>query len=456
MKNLNKYYDTLKLTGITLLLILVSSFDAKKPDKQKTKKPNIIVILSDDAGYNDFEAYGGKQIPTPNINSIGAQGVKFTNAYVTASVCGPSRAGLLTGRYQQRFGYEFNPIGKPTQGYTNSDIGMDTQERTIGNEMQANGYKTILIGKWHQGYEEKYYPLNRGFDQFYGFKGGTRPYFPTTNANDGQILMANKTSVPENEITYLTDMFTNKATSFISENKDKPFFMYLSYNAVHMPMQGKKEMIDHFASIPTSGRRVYAALMTSLDEGVGKVLAALKTNKIDDNTLVIFLNDNGGPLANSSDNGVLRGLKGSVWEGGIRVAFMMKWSGHITENSIYKNPVSYLDILPTSIAAANGKQAGNKKLDGVNLLPYLNKNHSSLPHKVLFWRQGALSAVRAGKWKLVREKSNSVSLFDLDNDLSETTNMVNDHPDIVKGLLVKLDIWEKGLAVPRWSDKGED
>ncbi len=447
-----------------LMLLIVTALVAQNSNRPKLApsyksiiKPNIILIVSDDAGYKDFGSYGAKDIPTPNINSIAAKGVKFTDAYVTASVCAPSRAGLLTGRYQQRFGFEFNMTGKPTEGYLKTDMGMDPQERTIANEMQANGYKTIALGKWHQGFEEKHYPLKRGFDEFYGFVGGNRNFFSNPNSKvGGQTLMDNNTPVPEKEITYLTDMLTNKATSFIKQNKEQPFFMYLAYNAVPVPMQAKKEMMDRFASIPNSGRRTYAAMMASLDEGVGKVLATLKENKLDNNTIVIFLNDNGGPKVNSSDNGPLHGNKGSVWEGGIRVAFMMKWPGNIPENTVYKNPVSALDILPTSLAASVGKREGNKKLDGVNLLPYLNKKTASLPHDILFWRRGEGHAVRAGKWKLIKVKAEPILLFDLDKDISETTNLANKYPDVVKNLLSKLNAWEKELSAPHWTETVED
>ncbi len=447
-----------------LMLLIVTALVAQNSNRPKLApsyksiiKPNIILIVSDDAGYKDFGSYGAKDIPTPNINSIAAKGVKFTDAYVTASVCAPSRAGLLTGRYQQRFGFEFNMTGKPAEGYSRSDMGMDPQERTIANEMQAKGYRTIALGKWHQGAEEKHYPLNRGFDEFYGFIAGSRNFFSNPNMRIGaQTLMDGKTPVPEKEITYITDMLTDKATSFIKKNREKPFFMYVCYNAVHVPMQAKKEMMDRFAYISNTGRRTYAAMMASLDEGVGKILTTIKENKLDDNTMVIFINDNGGPTVNSSDNTPLHGYKGSVWEGGIRVAFMMKWPGHIKENTIYKNPVSSLDILPTSIAAINGKQAGSKKLDGVNLLPYLNKPNISQPHKILFWRRGEGSAVRAGKWKLLRVKSDAVLLFDLDKDISEKTNVADKYPNVVKELLAKLHAWEKELSAPHWGEGRED
>lgn len=420
------------------------------------QKPNVIVIVSDDAGYVDFGCYGGKQIPTPNIDRIAKQGMLFKDAYVSASVCAPSRAGILTGRYQQRFGFEHNTSNLMAPGYQVTDVGMDPSEQTIGNEMQANGYHTIAIGKWHQGDEKKHFPLNRGFDEFYGFTGGHRDFFPYKgNRTMEHALYDNNQVVPESNITYLTDMFTDKAVSFIDQHQKEPFFMYLAYNAVHTPMNAKKDLMDRYANIPDTGRRAYAAMMTSLDDGVGKVLAALKQHQLEENTLVIFVNDNGGATVNSSDNGPLRGMKGSKWEGGIRVAMLMKWPGHIAANKRYSLPVSALDILPTSIAAAKGTQKGTKKLDGVNLLPYLTGLNKQAPHEALYWRRGVAAAIREGKWKLIRVKEN-VLLFDLDKDLSETNNLAPKYPARVKYLLDKLSEWEKGLDSPHWTSSYGD
>src|SRR5690606_38060979 len=305
--------------------------------------------------------------------------------------------------------------------------------------------------KWHQGFEEKHHPLNRGFDEFYGFTGGDRSFFSyKKDRNDSKTLMDNYTPVPETEITYLTDMLTDRAVSFIHKNKEQPFFMYLSYNAVHVPMHGKTELLEKFAHIPDSGRRAYAAMMASLDDGIGKVLATLKENKLDENTLVIFINDNGGATGNSSDNGPLRGMKGSKWEGGVRVAYLMKWPKTIRANQIYDQPVSTMDILPTSIAAANGKQSGSKKLDGVNLLPFVTDKVKGVPHEKLFWRRGVAAAVRSGKWKLIRVGTNPVLLFDLEKDVSETTNLAERHPEVVKQLLKDIENWEAQLPAPRW------
>lgn len=437
-------------TGLLILCVMVLHAQVKT-----AVKPNVIVIISDDAGYVDFGCYGGRQIPTPNIDAIAKQGVRFTDAYVSASVCAPSRAGILTGRYQQRFGFEHNTSKILAKGYQKTDVGMDPSEKTIADEMRANGYRTIAIGKWHQGEEQKHFPLNRGFDEFYGFTGGHRDFFAYKGKRTNELaLYNNKDIVPENEITYLTDMFTDKASTFITANKDRPFFMYLSYNAVHTPMNAKKDLMDRYANIADTGRRAYAAMMTSLDDGVGKVMASLKANKLDQNTLVIFINDNGGATVNSSDNGPLRGMKGSKWEGGIRVAMMMKWPGHLAANRTDSRPVSSLDILPTAIGAGNGKQSGTKKLDGVNLLPYLNAGNKKKPHEALYWRRGVAAAMREGSWKLIRVKENPklqhVLLFDLSKDLSETRDLSTKYPAKVKEMLSRLAQWEKGLDQPHW------
>ncbi len=424
------------------------------PATAQTAKPNVIVIVSDDAGYADFGAYGGKEIPTPNIDQLAKNGTLFTDAYVTASVCAPSRSAILTGMYQQRFGFEHNISKTMTGNYTEEDAGMDPKIKTIGDQMQANGYKTIAIGKWHQGNYAKHFPTKRGFDEFYGFVTGHRSFFGYKDGVAPSKLMAlydNDKIVPEKEIGYLTDMFTNKAKSFVTANKDRPFFMYLAYNAVHVPMNAKKDLMDQFAHIKDPGRRAYAAMMKSLDDGVGELVATLKAQNLYDHTLIIFINDNGAATGNSSDNGRLRGLKGSKWEGGIRVAYIMQWPDKIPANKTYSNMVSTLDITATAIAAAKGKAITGQQLDGKNLLPYLTNSLKGKPHKDLFWRRGIAAAVRSGNWKLIRSGAeNPVLLFDLDKDISETNNLAAVHPAKVKALLKKLENWEKTVQSPRW------
>ena len=443
-----KYLPVFILLGVMITIMACS----RKKKVTTSTKPNVIIILSDDAGYADFGAYGGREIPTPHIDSLIDAGVKFTNAYVSASVCAPSRAGLLTGRYQQRFGFENNMSGNPAKGFTEVDMGLDPKETTFADEMKGNGYRTLAIGKWHLGEEEKHFPLNRGFDEFYGFLGGHRNFFQIKGkVSKEQVIYDNRSIIPENRVTYLTDMWTDKAVSFMKQKSDKPFFIYLAYNAVHTPVDAKKEYWDKFSFITDSGRRSYAALMASLDDNIGRLRRTLKENNYDDNTLILFLNDNGGATTNFSDNGSLRGMKGSKWEGGIKVAMGMIWKNNLPVSATYNYPVSSLDLLSTTLAAINGKQVGKNQLDGKNLLPYIKGKIKTAPHETLFWRRGVSAAVREGDWKLIRVAENPILLFDLSKDESEARNLAKENPEIVKRLLLKLKDWEKGLSKPHWS-----
>lgn len=427
-------------------ILLSISFSAASAQKDK---PNIIVILSDDAGYADFGKYGDKEIPTPNINKLSEEGVQFSNAYVTASVCAPSRAGLLTGRYQQRFGFEHNPSKILAPGVVTEDVGLDVKQKTIADYLKNDGYRTIAIGKWHLGTLDKYFPLNRGFDEFYGFKEGHRDFFGIKGKrDDAYAIYDNDKIVPEEKISYLTDMFTDKAVDFIDRNKANPFFMYLAYNAVHTPLQAKDIDLAKFANVKDKDRRTYDAMMHSMDEGIGDVVAALKKNGIDKNTLIFFINDNGGATNNGSDNGDLRGMKGSKWEGGIKVAFVMKWPDQIPAGQVYQKPVSTLDVIPTSLSAARDRTT-YRGLDGINLFTYL-KNQRKTPHKDLFWRRGVAAAVRSGDWKLIRVEGDPVLLFNLNADPAETKNLATKYPRKAQALLTKLSKWEKGLAQPLW------
>ncbi|MGV3545783.1 MAG: sulfatase [Pedobacter sp.] len=442
-----------KFLRICLLLWVSSIFTAYS----QQQKPNVIVIVVDDAGYADFGCYGGKEIPTPNINQIAKNGTLFTDAYVTASVCAPSRAAMLTGLYQQRFGFEHNTSSKPSPGYKLSDVGIAKNVPTIGNQMKANGYRTIAIGKWHQGDTEPYFPMNRGFDEFYGFIGGHRNFFAYDKVPSREaMLFNNREIVPESQVTYLTDMFTDKASDFIVKNKSNPFFMYLAYNAVHTPMNAKKSSMQQFAHLP-EGRRAYAAMMVALDEGIGKVIQTLKDQQLYDNTLIFLINDNGAATNNSADNGKLRGLKGSKWEGGIRVAFLMQWPGKVPAGNVYHNMVSSLDILPTAVAAANGKFVEKFVPDGKNLVPFIDRNNRKKPHEALFWRRGVAAAVRKDKWKIIKAGDNPLLLFDLSKDTSETTNLALKNLKKVKELLRDLQKWEQKMDKPHWfSDYGDN
>lgn len=439
-----------KKTISTLLLILMMNIAIAQ---KNGKKPNIIIILSDDAGYADFECYGKNEIPTPHINQLAKEGTLFSRGYVSASVCAPSRAGLLTGRYQQRFGFENNPTGKPAPGYSEQDMGVDLNEKTIANRMKEEGYSTIGIGKWHLGNEDKFFPLQRGFDEFYGFREGHRDFFSYKEARDlNHALWDNDRVVPEEEITYLTDMFTAKALHFIKQKaeEDKPFFMYLAYNCVHTPLQAKQEDLDEFSHIQSEGRQTYDAMLLNMDKNIGKLMQSLKDNGIDENTLVFFLNDNGGATTNFSDNGELRGMKGSMWEGGTRVGFIMRWPGMVPANKVYDKPVISLDILPTCLWASGNNQTSEKPLDGVNLFNYINHSQKT-PHEYLYWKRGIAAAIQSHDWKLIRVDTAEPLLFHLGIDKSEQINLAKAYPKKVEELLSALKQWESTLPPARWS-----
>jgi len=425
-------------------------------------RPNIILIISDDAGYADFGFNGGKQIPTPNLDRLAKEGIVCRQGYVTASVCCPSRMGLMTGRYQQRFGAECNCPTKPTPGFTKKDLGLDVSETTMGDDLKKAGYRTMMIGKWHLGDDPQYNPMKRGFDEFFGFLGGSRTYWPIKTFDNHKSIWRNDKPIDEGkEITYTTDNMTDAAIEFIGRNKKQPFFMYLSYNAVHTPMDAKEEDIEQFTEMTPKKRRVYAAMTRSMDNNIGRVTKTLRDLGLEKNTMVVFINDNGGATNNASDNRPLRGAKGSYWEGGIRVPFTVKLPETIKAGTSYDQPVSTLDLLPTFLSVAGAKHTG-KKLDGTNILPYLTGKKTAAPHEYLFWRLWRASAARKGKWKLIRIADDPlkkerklllpVMLFDLEKDPAEATNIAGQNPEVTTELLAALEQWEKDLKVPRWYD----
>jgi arylsulfatase A-like enzyme len=429
-------------------------------------KPNVIVILSDDAGYEDFSIHGATQFATPNIDRLARDGILCTQGYVTASTCTPSRMGLITGRYQQRFGAECNVPTIPTPGYTKEDLGLDTSEHTIGDAMQALGYRTMAVGKWHLGELPKYHPNKRGFDEFYGFLGGSRSYWPIENPRHGHQILRNNAVMGEAEnVTYLTDDFTDATLEFIDRNQDNPFFIYLAYNAVHGPMHAKEEDIEQYAGLTPEGRRILAAMTRSMDENIGRLLAKLDALKLTKNTLIIFLNDNGGPEGPARSNAPLRGFKSTYWEGGVRVPFIASWPARLPKGERYNQPVSSLDLLPTAVAAAGGIPNPDWNLDGVNLLPFWRGERDSAPHETLFWRFWRVSAVRRGPWKLIRVADDPLQserelilpliLVNIDDDVAESTNIAIDNPGKTAELLKALEAWESTHAQPRWYD-GQD
>lgn len=424
------------------------------------RRPNIVMIVADDMGYADIGVHGSKDIPTPNIDALAKAGIRFTDAYVTGPHCSPTRAGLLTGRYQQRFGHEVN-MGADA----GPDGGLSLGETTMADRLKAAGYRTALFGKWHLGSAERLHPLARGFDEFYGFLGGEHSYFEAAPKGMNPLLEGRRRV----EATgYLTDVLTDRAVEFIKREKSRPFFLYLAYNAVHTPMHAPDKYLSRFKGIADEQRRTYAAMLSAMDDGIGRTLDALRGERLEDDTLVFFFSDNGGPTMqgttiNASSNGPLRGSKRQTWEGGIRVPFIMRWKGRLAEGKIDARPIIQLDVLPTALAAAGVPPKPEWKLDGVNLLPYVTGKDQRPPHEALYWRLFAHMAIRKGPWKLVKTMEgpllasdttqpdlSGAQLFNLADDIGETKDLAAARPEKVKELTGDWLRWNKELAAPAW------
>lgn len=443
------------LFSILLFITFVQQYLHAQIGSQN-KMPNIIVIITDDAGYHDFGFQGSKTFKTPHIDALARSGMIFEQAYVTAAVCGPSRAGILTGRYQQRFGYEENNVpGIMSQSskLLGDEMGLPTHLPTIANYMKTLGYKNSFIGKWHLGNADKYHPLKRGFDHFVGFRGGARSFYPHGEKNpvrrlEDRIEYGFKNFKEPHE--YLTHFFANQAIEFIETNNAEPFFLMLSFNAVHTPLQAELEELDNYPKM--SGKRKTLAQMTSsLDKACGKLINVLEEQNLRDNTLIIFTNDNGGPTdANSADNYPLNGTKANHLEGGIRVPFVMSWPKKIPANSRYSFPISTLDILPTVYVAAGGNSTSIEVADGIDLMPFILKRKTERPHEFLFWKKENRAAVRHNDWKFLRFPDRPAELYDLSKDISEKHNLATKHPKLVKELFTKLFSWELEMERPLW------
>jgi arylsulfatase A-like enzyme len=432
------------------------------PTPAADRKPNVLVIVGDDMGYADAGFQGCKDIPTPHLDALAKSGVRCTSGYVSGPYCSPTRAGLLTGRYQTRFGHEFNPGAGP-------NVGLPLTEVTLAARLKAAGYATGWVGKWHLGSGEKFRPQHRGFDDTFGFLAGAHSYFPQKAKPD-----VFRGGSPADEKEYLTDAFGREAVAFIERHKAKPWFLYLAFNAVHTPMHATDDRLKRFEHIKDNTRRTLAAMTVAMDEAVGKVLDKLRAEKLDDDTLVVFFSDNGGPTMpgttiNGSVNAPLRGSKRTTLEGGIRVPFVVRWKGKLPEGKAYDPPVIQLDVYPTALAAAGVAVQPGWKLDGVNLLPYLTGEKTGVPHDVLLWRFGPQMAVRSGDWKLVRYdtgadggKSKGANptvtgprLYNLKDDVGEKTDRSAKVPEKVKELQATWDKWNAELVPPLWGGGGK-
>ncbi len=470
-----------------------------RPAQTPRERVNVVLIVADDLGRADVSMYPEGRVSTPNLDRLAADGVSYSAGYVTAALCSPSRAGLLTGRYQERFGHE----GQPHDRYARNAIeygwmkyamatqdwqilrwnapdeadvqrqGLPPSELTLADLLHHAGYATGIFGKWHLGWNEPFVPHHRGFDSFFGFTEAYSLYAAPTDRDDivnqhldefsdhfiwgggrkGTSAVV-RNGVVVDEPGYLTDRFTDEAIAFIDQHRDEPFFVYLPYQNPHTPFQVKKTDYDAFASEPDPIRRTYLALIRSLDTSVGRVLEALEARGLRESTLVIFISDNGGALyTHATNNAPFQGGKFTLFEGGIRVPYSMRWPGRIPAGARYDEPVSALDIVATVASAVGLELPDDRPFDGVDLLPFVRGENVSAPHQALFWRAGTTSAIREGPFKLIRDReSNGLALFDLLRDPSEKLDLAPTHPADVARLSRELDLWSAQCQPPLWPE----
>ena len=469
-----------------------SSDPSKRP-------PNIILILADDMGFNDLSLYNGGagdgSLMTPNIDALGLEGVIFDNGYAANAVCAPSRATIMTGRYSTRFGFEFTPF--PKIGITIMqwmqdtaeeepklktfidfdlaskrgdilDLGMSSEQITIAEILKDKGYYTAHIGKWHLGQMEGSHPIDQGFDDSLSMIGTL--YLPenhpdvvnSRNLNDpidNMVWTVGRFSASFNKSDdfepdeYLTDYYTNNAIKVIEENKNRPFFLYLGHWAIHNPLQSLKSDYDLHSHSGNHALSVYSGMIEALDRSVGKIVKTLEENGLSDNTLIIFTSDNGGAgyIELPDINKPYRGWKLTHFEGGMHVPFLAKWPSQIKKGTRFLSPIHHIDIFHTIAAAAGASVPKDRKLDGVDLIPYIQGENKEKPHKTLFWREGHHQSVLHKGWKLIKaDRPNKRWLFNLDKDPTERNNLSKDNPTKVSQLEKLLDLHNSEQAEPLW------
>ncbi len=472
--------DFLKRAAAGLAIGMLGRAAAAEPAR---RQPNIVVLFADDLGYGELGCQGNKQIPTPHIDSIAANGIRFTDGYVTAPYCSPSRAGMLSGRYQHRFGYTINVMPHVKGG---TEHGLPRSETTLGEYLKGCGYTTGVIGKWHLGASKAHNPVNNGFDYFYGFAHEGHYFVPPPYK--GVTTLLRKKPLPDgakgrwtspegkllyhdilgneplydlhnpilrgldvvDERRYLTDAFTDEAAQFIKKNKSRPFLLYLAYSAVHSPLQGADAYMKKMGHVKDVHRRIFASMLANLDDSLGTVLKTIRQCGLEQDTLIFFLSDNGGPTKElTSSNLPLSGGKGSLSEGGVRIPFMVQWKGKLPRGKVYKRPVISLDIYATAAAAA-GHPAPGDKVDGVDLVPYLTGRARGDPHAELFWRRRGSVALRAGDWKLIKQPARGRikapwRLYNLAEDISESKDLAATRVDKLKDLLARCKKFQREL-----------
>jgi len=424
------------------------------------RKPNFILLFADDLGYGDIGCYGSPDVPTPNIDALAKNGVRCTDGYVSCAVCSPSRAALLTGKHQQRFGHEFN--SGPPEREAEVGFGLPASEKIAPVLLKAAGYRSGMFGKWHLGVRPEYHPLERGFDEFFGFLTGANAYSIAKTPGKREVETGEGNSrTPESrpnpiyrgkeiieEPRYLTDALADEAVSFMERNRKQPFFLYVPFNAVHTPLHATTKYWDRFAGIANAKHRALAAMTSAMDDAVGRIVSKVRQLQLERDTLIVFLSDNGCPsITGAGTNGPLNGEKVTYYEGGIRVPFILHWPGTLPAGKTYSQPVVSRDLLPTFLTAAGLKPAG---MDGVDLVPYLTGKRPGAPHDALYWRGGKARAVRMGKWKLIEFGENYSKLYDLSADIGEKNDLSAKHPEVVTELRRSWKAWSDQMMAPRW------
>lgn len=459
------------------------------------RPPNVVVIVADDLGWNDVSWNGGVAggaVQTPHIDSIARDGVAFGAGYAGNATCAPSRAAILTGRYPTRFGFEFTPAPKAfmrlvagfpyetrrpvyfaereAQVPPMSEQGLPPEEITLAELLRDRGYRTLALGKWHLGEAEPLRPTAQGFDEFLGFYPGGALY---GEIGDPALVEARSSIDPIDRFLwanlafavrkdegkrfrppgYLTDFLAEEAVRAVDANRHRPFFLYLAFNAPHTPLQATKADVDAFAAIEDPTLRVYGAMVRALDRGVGRVLEALRRNGLEENTLVVFVSDNGGAdyVGLRDLNAPHRGWKMTFFEGGVRTPYFAKWPARIPRGARVDAPVAHVDVFATAAAAAGAALPADRPMDGVDLVPHARGEARGEPHEALFWRSGHYRSVLAGGWKLqVSERPARTWLFHLAADPEERRELSAAEPARVAALRARLDAWEREQAPPAW------
>lgn len=469
----NREHSKLIMSLLFLIVLFAACKDLPKVETEQAatveKRPNIIIIMADDLGYADVGFNGSTEITTPELDKLAANGMKFTSGYVAHPFCGPSRAALMTGRYPHTIGSQFN-LPASSEAYGSS--GITISETFISKMLQNAGYYTGAIGKWHLGDVPKYHPNNRGFQEFYGFLGGGHDYFPedytvkfAKQKASGQKFifdyvkpLEHNKNVVSNPTEYLTDELSRKAVDFVNTaiEKKNPFFLYLAYNAPHVPLQAKKEDMQMFSHIKDKDRRTYAAMVYAVDRGVGKLVESLKANNVLDNTLIVFLSDNGGKLTKGANNYPLKEGKGSTAEGGYRVPMFFHYPNEIESNSIFNYPITTLDFYPTFAALAKAEIPEDKILDGKNVWQSVVALENPRKDDYVFvmrHREGYTDVgVRQNQWKALKTKQQTWRLFNIDRDMGEEHDLSEQHMGQLKTMVKAAEKWSKTHSEPLWFD----